>query len=318
MSRQRPDVLSRAPKTFPRVSIGLPVYNGGAHLEQAVRSYLEQDFEDLELLVSDNASTDDTEEICRQFARDDVRVRYVRLTVNHGAVANFNRVFRMARGEYFKWAAHDDWCRESYVSRCVEVLDSSPGVVLCQTDACFVLEDGAERCLERYDLTAPDPVRRFNHILWRLDSTYTLFGLTRSRVLAATPLLTRDVGSDRVLIGNLGLLGQFRQIPEVLLYLGEARAQRSIPRDSTYWAPENAHRLTLLSLRLAKGFADVVVNSDLGPADKGLLLASIWARYGIGNLPRLAYESYLTAGEIVHRRPYRTVVSSKGSLLRRW
>ena len=302
----------------PRVSIGLPVYNGGALLARAIESYLEQDYEDLELIISDNASTDDSPEVCREAVRSDPRVRYFRCATNEGAVANFNRAYRLARGHYFKWAAHDDWCDRSLVSRCAKVLDTTPEAVLCHSAARLVLEDGSLEPLEPHHLDSPDPVKRFNHVLWRVGNTYPMFGLVRRRALAAGPLLSRDVGSDRVLLGSLSLLGQIHQIPDVLVYMGEARSARVAPRDSTYWAPENANRLTLLSFRLAKGFADVVIRSGLSPADKAVLLGDIGVRYGIRNAPRLAYETYLTAGEIIHHRPYKTVVSSSGSWLHRW
>ena len=300
----------------PRVSIGLPVYNGGALLARAIESYLEQDYEDLELIISDNASTDDSPEICREAARRDPRVRCFRCATNEGAVANFNRVYRLARGHYFKWAAHDDWCDRSLISHCVEVLETSPEVVLCQSSAHLVLPDGTQEPLESHDLVSPDPVERFRHVLWEVGNTYPMFGVARSRALAATPLLTRDVGSDRMFLASLSLLGQLRQIPEVLQFMGQARAAVRAPRDSSYWAPENSNRLTLLSWRLAKGFADVVMASDLSAADKSILLGDIALRYGVRNLPRLAYETYLTAGEIVHGRPYKT--DRTGSWLRRW
>src|SRR4051794_3298661 len=92
----------------PKLSIGLPVYNGENFLAHAVDSILAQDFRDFELIISDNASTDRTAEICRGYAESDPRVRYVRFETNQGGSRNFCYVFELARGEYFKWAAHDD------------------------------------------------------------------------------------------------------------------------------------------------------------------------------------------------------------------
>src|SRR3954470_1068595 len=92
----------------PRVSIGLPVYNGQRFLAPAVSSLLAQTFADFELVICDNASTDDTEAICRRFAERDPRVRYHRNEQNVGAAPNFNRALALSTGQYFKWAAHDD------------------------------------------------------------------------------------------------------------------------------------------------------------------------------------------------------------------
>src|SRR6267142_5432239 len=94
--------------TRPKVSVGLPVYNGEKYLPNTLKRLLEQDFEDFELIVSDNASTDGTPEICRMFAEQDPRVHYVRNEANIGLAANHNRTFELSRGELFKWAAHDD------------------------------------------------------------------------------------------------------------------------------------------------------------------------------------------------------------------
>src|SRR5581483_7973034 len=117
--------------TNPKVSIGLPVYNGENYLAQAIECLLAQTFSDIELIISDNASTDGTEAIARDFAARDRRVRYVRQPLNRGAGWNFSETFRLAQGEYFKWAAHDDLCAPTFIERCVKVLDVDRELVLC-------------------------------------------------------------------------------------------------------------------------------------------------------------------------------------------
>jgi glycosyltransferase involved in cell wall biosynthesis len=115
----------------PRVSIGLPVYNGENYLAETLDSILAQTFTDFEVIISDNASTDRTETICRQYAAQDRRIRYLRNTSNLGAAKNYNRVFELSQGEYFKWNGHDDPLAPVFLERCVAVLDRHPGVVLC-------------------------------------------------------------------------------------------------------------------------------------------------------------------------------------------
>src|SRR5262245_34163763 len=112
--------------TVAKVSIGLPVYNGDNFIRQTIESYLSQTFEDFELIISDNASTDRTEEICRTFAVQDRRVRYTRNKENIGLARNYNQVFTMSCGEYFKWADHDDMCRPTFLMKCVQALEEHP------------------------------------------------------------------------------------------------------------------------------------------------------------------------------------------------
>ncbi len=107
----------------PLVSIGLPVRNGETTVATAIRSILSQDHSRLELVISDNASDDGTEEICRAFAASDPRVRYYKQPENVGLINNFVRVLDLAQGTYFKWLGDDDWLATNYVSRCLETIE---------------------------------------------------------------------------------------------------------------------------------------------------------------------------------------------------
>lgn len=113
----------------PCVSIGLPVYNGEPFIEQALDSLLAQTFKDFELIVSDNASTDKTEAICRDYAARDARIRYIRQPRNRGAVWNFNFVLQEAKGKYFMWAAADDLRDSNYVETLIACLEADPGCI---------------------------------------------------------------------------------------------------------------------------------------------------------------------------------------------
>ena len=99
----------------PRLSVGLPVYNGETYIGQSIESLLGQSYEDFELIISDNASTDSTADICRHYGKQDPRIRYVRQPRNIGLSPNHNFVVQQARGEYFKWAAADDLCAPTFL-----------------------------------------------------------------------------------------------------------------------------------------------------------------------------------------------------------
>src|SRR6516164_10769129 len=121
--------MTRAPK----LSVGLPVYNGENYLAEAIEALLGQSYEDFELIISDNASTDGTADICRRYEKQDSRIRYIRQPLNIGLAPNHNFVFRQARGELFKWASHDDLYARDLLKRCVDALDEFPHVVLAHS-----------------------------------------------------------------------------------------------------------------------------------------------------------------------------------------
>src|SRR6185369_871876 len=126
----------------PLVSIGLPVYNGERYLGEALASLLSQTLADLEIVVSDNASTDATASIVHAYAERDARVKYHRNPSNVGAICNFNRTFELAAGKYFKWHACDDLCAPTYLEKCVATLEEDPSAVLCQSRTLLIDDRG--------------------------------------------------------------------------------------------------------------------------------------------------------------------------------
>jgi len=108
---------------IPKVSIGMPVYNGEKFIRKALDSLLAQTFTNFELIISDNASTDATGRICQQYSARDQRLQYIRQPLNRGPKANFQFVLDKAQAEYFMWAAADDWWHQNFILKCKEVLD---------------------------------------------------------------------------------------------------------------------------------------------------------------------------------------------------
>jgi len=198
----------------PRITVGLPTYNGERYLGAAIRSILDQDFGDFELIVADNASTDATSTIIREFAGRDARVRHLPSELNRGAAWNFNRVVDVARGEYFKWMADDDTYEPGFLGRCVEVLDNSPDVVLCYTQAVEIDADGG--VIEQRGPTnvadRADVAQRYRAILRDEVYCYAVFGVIRTGVLRSTGLIGPFTQSDRVLLAELALHG-LRRMP---------------------------------------------------------------------------------------------------------
>ena len=220
---------------MPKLSIGLPVYNGEEFLPQALDCLLAQTFGNFELIVSDNASTDRTSQICRDYANRDARIRYFRNDWNLGAIANFNRTFELSAAPLFKWAAHDDLNDRIYLESCVRLLDEDPAVVLAHSATAFIGDDGQAFPFDSASGEYVDPktgarqrpdsptigdssiaVERFRQVLARAQWGSHMFGVIRREALRQTRLLPNFAGSDRAMLAELALLGRFRSVPERL------------------------------------------------------------------------------------------------------
>ena len=219
------------------LNIGLPVYNGGKWVAQALDSLLAQTFGDFELIISDNASTDETQQICEQYAARDERIRYVRQEINRGLTWNWNRVFELSHSEYFKWAACDDLLHVTFLERCIDVLDRHPDVVWCHTrsrhidadgnlllgdqtpDISYVnqslLGDGQPASASR---ASTRPSDRFQAVLLGRDGCLDSYGVIRSQILRKTALYPPYYGSEKVLMAELALWGRYHEVPESLCF----------------------------------------------------------------------------------------------------
>jgi glycosyltransferase involved in cell wall biosynthesis len=221
----------------PRVSIGLPVYNGENYVAAAIESILGQTLTDFEFIISDNASTDQTADICTAYARRDSRIRFIRHDVNRGAAWNFNYVLEVSRGPYFKWAAHDDVLAAEYLHECASVLDRDPTVVLCYPRTLRIDEQGrpfAERRTSEL-VASTDPIVRFADQIKNNNSCEHVFGLVRRDVLKQTSLMGSYTPADRVLLSELALRGRFHEVPKPL-FQNRNHSERSIRAHSTAYA----------------------------------------------------------------------------------
>lgn len=230
----------------PEVTLALPVYNGERHLEDTIRSILGQTLTDFQLVISDNASTDGTGVICKDYAELDERVTYHRQDTNLGCRGNFHAVFDLGAGtRYFKWAGHDDLIEPEYLARCVGHLDSHPGDVLCQSLVRLI--DGEGR--EVPDAPVPSafggatPHERLRAFFEGPKTYQTLFGVIRRDALARTRLLGPWFASDRALLVELSLHGGFGQVPEVLFVSRDHEGRGDYVSDDdrlAWYSPERA------------------------------------------------------------------------------
>lgn len=224
----------------PLVSIGLPVYNVQRFLRRALDSLLNQTFTDFELIISDNASTDDTGSICEEYARRDPRIRYIRQNKNIGAPQNWNAVFEPARGEFFKWASGNDYCAVTYLERCLAALRDHPDAVLCYGRTALIDDDGKQLGVYDGDLDVPDEsgARRYMRVRgkWALNNAQQ--GVIRSSVLRKTGGDRLYPAGDMILSAELALYGKFLLLPDVLLYRRQGPSSMTNQR-----TPEQIQRL---------------------------------------------------------------------------
>jgi len=270
----------------PRLSIGLPVYNGERYLAESIDALVGQTYEDFELIIADNASTDGTADICAEYQVKDSRIRYFRHERNVGGVPNHDFVFQKSRGEFFKWAAADDLYARDLLGRCVVALDEHPEVVLAHSwTAAIDVHGNVTQALE-YPLRT-DSARapeRFRSMLFgsgesdvgviRADDQY---GVIRSDVLRRVGPQGSYYHSDRTLMTKVALFGPFHQEPTWLYFRRDHsdRPQYARPTVRAWCAnldPRRANRWRHPTARLLAeyfwGYVSAIRDAPLPGADR--------------------------------------------------
>jgi glycosyltransferase involved in cell wall biosynthesis len=204
------------------VSVGVPTHNGEAFLRGALEALIGQDHENLEILVSDNASTDATPEIVREFIERDGRIRLERSETLITASQNFNRVFLGTSGAYFMWAADDDLRDPTYIRRCLEALEPETSAVMACTGLRFIDPEGTvlDADYDRYDnpdLSSTSVVERVRLLLGR-GGWYEIYGLIRRDALTRTHLFQDRYAPDVLLVLELALLGPVLKVADPLFF----------------------------------------------------------------------------------------------------
>jgi len=280
-------------KDHPIVSVGLFVYNGGKYLAEAIESILMQDFEDFELIISDNNSSDQTSEICDKYRKIDKRIRYVRLKENIGGMLNGLNALGLARAPYFMFATHDDLHEKAFISKCIKVLqaDNSVSLVYPQTKLLNSNSEFLGIAKDHVNADQNDPVERFRHLIWELGLCNMVLGLFRTHVLKTATSVGMSLFGDTLFLAEVTLSGKIIQIPEPLFI-------RRFTRDYNYKSPDERNAqlisdidsslfeqgISLPHCRLTYAHLDLINNSHLGISQKEVLIQEtikcFKARYG--------------------------------------
>jgi glycosyltransferase involved in cell wall biosynthesis len=261
----------------PRLTIGLPVYNGEEYLAESLDALLGQSYEDYELIITDNASTDGTPDICKRYVAADSRVSYHRLPVNIGAAGNHNHVFTLARGELFKWASHDDLYGATLLERCVEALDERPDYILAHSYNATI--DSRGRIIEPYDYRiptdSPSAAARFRGLLYAPGGD-DFYGVIRSAALRRVRPHGSYHHADRTFVMDMAMQGRFHQVPELLYFRRdhETRAERANPSVRSRCANLDPKRgkgfnpTARLLAEYALGYVDLIRRAPISAAEK--------------------------------------------------
>lgn len=262
---------------MPTASIGLPVFNGERYLNQAIESIHMQTFEDWELIIGDNSSTDGTEQISREWAGRDHRIRYWRHEENRGAAFNYNFVLSQARGAYLKWQAHDDVCGPRFLSSCIEVLDSDASAVLAYPSPLDIDEAGAVIGPRDagLDFGAPSACERFRAVTGKAHACLAVFGVFRRQVFDADVRHGDYPSADRVLLAEIALYGRLVEVPEKEYFhrehaqrYSQALKDKSANEQAAWFDPDRARRRQYPHWRRLQGYASAISRAPVPLGDR--------------------------------------------------
>lgn len=279
----------------PLVSVAIPAYNCERYIAQSIESLLKQSFGDFELVISDNASTDGTEGVCRRYEAQDSRVRYVRRTENIGGPGNFRYVFSLCKGKYHKWSTADDHWHPEFLREAVAVLETRPDVVLCYPKTQLIDAEGHK--LEDYEdnleLADDSPRKRFRDLYRLIGLCNAHLGLLRRDAMLRTELIAGHLASDVDFLAEMALIGKFHVLPDVRFYrrfhtTSSSWARGDKTHQTAYYAPK-AKGMSAVGTWKRFGFQlGVIARSPAPMADKLALTVDILRhmRYDRGILMR--------------------------------
>jgi glycosyltransferase involved in cell wall biosynthesis len=279
------------------------VYNGENYLALALESILAQTFQDFELIICDNASTDRTEEIARQYAQRDQRIRYHRNETNIGGARNHNLVIELARGRYVKLAAHDDLIAPTFLEECVAQMEQHPEAVICFTGTIVIDEEGKE--VQTYQSTrgtAARPSQRFMQLAFRTHNCDADYGVMRAEVLKKAEPHGNYIDADKVFLSGLAMAGPFLAVHKPLFY------KRFHPknyvlnwRDRMAWFnPDRKGKISLPNWLELGGFIRVVARAKV-PLHERVLCAGVAALWTLRYSPQLANDVFVAGRVAVSR-----------------
>jgi|SRR3989344_1237284 len=261
------------------VSIGLPTRNGEKSIKKSVESLLSQSFKDFELIISDNASLDHTEKICKRFAKRDKRIIYIRQKRNIGPDKNFMFVLKKAKGKYFMWAADDDWWDPNFISRLKKSLDQHLKYGVAMSSCVRIYENGEIR--DKIKFSSKNSLTKLSHFklftkMIRGDPIHIfIYGLFRSNLLKKMTKrpFPKCMAADRVFMCQTALTARFYSLSDFLYFRRVYKrpvTERHTNSIGNEWANPRANAKYIMTL------LKYLITSDTIPVYRKFWIIPIW------------------------------------------
>lgn len=273
----------------PLLTIGMPVYNGEKYIEEALKSILAQTYKEFKLIISDNASTDNTRSICEKYAAKDKRIEYHRYNENKGAAWNFNNTLTFANTKYFKWAAHDDNLTPEFLEKCIDILERDDSIIMAYTRAILIDEKGyvSGKHTDKMHLPqrkASERYKAFHEAYRGHHWCNPVFGVIRLEPLKKTCLIGDYISSDVILLGELALRGKIHEINGYFLYQriheqNSTLGHKGVEARTAWFNPKKAGKLHVPRIRWLHEYAKSINKLKARPVEKAKCYASLakWA-----------------------------------------
>ena len=299
----------------PTVSIGMPVYNGAAYIREGIETVLAQSFEDWELNISDDGSTDETPDICREFAAKDSRINLYPMESNIGQFANFKRVLSMANAPFFCWMSQDDLRKPELLSRCLEAFGDDESIAIVYPTSIISREIWGEKeqgvYPDGFRVDQDSAVERFRQIIWNLGACNMLHGIFRTDLVQRSRSMKKHLyrSWDNLLLAETALWGKIVQIEDVLFIRRVTRArpanltEENVDLINTSDRTKMLEGLTMPHVRLTYAHFELVNEFDLPIEQKAYLIDEVRECFAARFGEKMMYEIGRTV-EMVERRVF--------------
>jgi glycosyltransferase domain-containing protein len=291
--------------SLPLVSVGIPTFNRASILVKAVESVLQQTYPNIQLVISDNASTDETHSICENFCKSDPRITYIRQKANLGAANNFTEVLRHSTGEYFMWLGDDDWIDDRYISECVKVLVDNPDYSLVCGKSNYYINQEFTGQGYIMNLEQDNGCDRVLSYYQQVSENGTFYGVMRRNQISNVPM-KNTMGGDWLMIAVISFLGKVQTIPSIFV-------NRQVRENDSYeklakrlGVSEFQGRYPMFSIAISAS-KDIFVNDNYKPLN---FLAKIYLSLNIISVFIKRYNQFIPSFVAVIPKPFYPYIRS--------